>query len=171
MAVEFSYKYNNTFREYCLSLLKTCHLAQKYFLLLDVLPAGNMLLNIWCGFANLFRSLHYRPSELSVCSCIVSFTVIIVIFVNFALWKKMERVHAKYFHAKKTLNKIIYILRLMDAFVLNLAAGQESKFSNCQYFSAYVWPKKTFAGRILWHIVCTFFQMLLYKIANYLFHS
>lgn len=82
----------------------------------------------------------------------------------------MERVHAKYFHAEKTLNKIIYILRLRDAFVLNLTALQKSKFSNCQYFSAYVWPKKHLQVEF-YDIVCTFFQTLLYKIANYLVHS
>lgn len=54
----------------------------------------------------------------------------------------MENISMK----KKPLNKIIYILRLINAFVLNLAAGQESKFSNCLYtynISARTYVQKT----------------------------
>lgn len=152
------------FREYCLSLLKTCHLAQKYCLLIDVLPAGNILLNILCEFVNLFRRLRYRPTELSVCSCIVRYAFL---WISLCAKKKMERVHAKYFHAEKTPNKIVYILRLMHALVLNLAAGQESKFSSCQYFSAYAWPKKVCGSNFMTYCL-HIFQLLLYKIANYL---
>lgn len=55
----------------------------------------------------------------------------------------MERVHAKYFHAEKTPNKIVFILRLMHAFVLNLAAGQSGSIS------VHMHGQKKFAGQNL----------------------